>query len=206
MPRPPLIAYHLIWTAYGSWLPNDPRGSMSTSVGCDAIAELGELHYGRRKRQPGRDVVREFYQAAADALKYPRLLFTSDEFNILAGGLANGVRESGYMCYAAAIMPDHVHVVIRKHRQTAEEMIARLQGASRLAIFGHKLELLADEHPVWTSGGWKGFLGTPKRVHTTIRYVEQNPVKDGLPAQNWPFVTAYNNWPFHKAMRPLRGG
>ena len=27
MPRqnPIVIAYHLVWTAYGTWLPNDPR-------------------------------------------------------------------------------------------------------------------------------------------------------------------------------------
>jgi len=24
-----IIAHHLIWTAYGFWLPNDPRGSSS---------------------------------------------------------------------------------------------------------------------------------------------------------------------------------
>ncbi len=28
MPRqnPIVVAYHLVWTAYGMWLPNDPRG------------------------------------------------------------------------------------------------------------------------------------------------------------------------------------
>ena len=25
--HPIVIAHHLIWTAYGWWLPNDPRGS-----------------------------------------------------------------------------------------------------------------------------------------------------------------------------------
>ena len=39
-----VIGYHLIWTAYGWWLPNDPRGSMSRLIRSDIIAELGELH------------------------------------------------------------------------------------------------------------------------------------------------------------------
>ena len=44
VPNPIVIAYHLIWTAYGWWLPNDPRGSMSRCIASDVIAELGELH------------------------------------------------------------------------------------------------------------------------------------------------------------------
>jgi hypothetical protein len=27
-----VLAYHIIFTAYGFWLPNDPRGSWSTFV------------------------------------------------------------------------------------------------------------------------------------------------------------------------------
>ncbi len=47
-----VIAYHLIWTAYGWWLPNDPRGSMSKCIASDTIAELGALHYGRKRVHP----------------------------------------------------------------------------------------------------------------------------------------------------------
>jgi len=46
--QPIIIAYHLIWTAHGWWLPNDPRGSMSAAIACDVLAELGALHYGRK--------------------------------------------------------------------------------------------------------------------------------------------------------------
>ena len=27
-----VVGYHLLWTVYGWWLPNDPRGSMSKEV------------------------------------------------------------------------------------------------------------------------------------------------------------------------------
>jgi hypothetical protein len=39
--RPIVIAHHLIWTNYGWWLPNDPRGSLSRTIASDLIAELG---------------------------------------------------------------------------------------------------------------------------------------------------------------------
>ena len=38
-----IAAYHLIWAAYGCWLPNDPRGSMSQEMRVDKLAPLGEV-------------------------------------------------------------------------------------------------------------------------------------------------------------------
>jgi len=52
MQKPLVIAYHLIWTVYGWWLPNDPRGSGSSIVRNPAIGPLGELHHGRKVNQP----------------------------------------------------------------------------------------------------------------------------------------------------------
>ena len=66
-----VIAYHLVWTAYGTWLPNDPRGSGSRAVFTPAIAELGPAHYGRRKVQPGRQIVAHFYEEATSRLAFP---------------------------------------------------------------------------------------------------------------------------------------
>ena len=63
-----VIAHHLILTAYGWWLPNDPRGSSSQTVGRDVIAELGELHRGRRRVQPPSPAIREFYTRAEGVL------------------------------------------------------------------------------------------------------------------------------------------
>lgn len=46
--KPMVIAYHLCWTAYGCWLPNDPRGSGSEVVRSERLAALGEPHLGRK--------------------------------------------------------------------------------------------------------------------------------------------------------------
>ena len=61
-----MVAYHLIWTAYGWWLPNDPRGSTSRAIATDLIAGLGDLHYGRKRIQPAGWVIRDFYDRAKD--------------------------------------------------------------------------------------------------------------------------------------------
>lgn len=65
-----VIAYHLIWTLYGWWLPNDPRGSMSQLIRNDIIGELGELHYGRKRVQPSSQEIKEFYEKAAGTLRH----------------------------------------------------------------------------------------------------------------------------------------
>ena len=70
-----VIAHHLIWTAYGWWLPNDLRGSMSRSVASDVLAELGTLHYGRKRVQPASRNIRAFYARASEVLKFPLLEF-----------------------------------------------------------------------------------------------------------------------------------
>ena len=57
-----VLAHHLVWTAYGTWLGNDPRGSGSQLVYTPELAELAESHFGRRRVQPSRQLVREFYE------------------------------------------------------------------------------------------------------------------------------------------------
>jgi REP element-mobilizing transposase RayT len=191
-----IVAYHLIWTAYGTWLPNDPRGSGSHRVAAPQLAELGPLHFGRKKVQPLRSVVREFYEEAEDRLVNDVIRFASRQIELIADAFGESIRERRYTCYACAILPDHVHLVIRKHRHNAEAMIDALQSASRLRLIDARE--VSPFHPVWTQGGCKRFLGTPEHIRTAIRYVENNALKLGLPAQHWPFVAPYDNWPFHK--------
>ena len=197
--RPPyrhiVIGYHLVWTAYGWWLPNDPRGSTSRRINSDVIAELGELHYGRKTAQPAGWVIREFYERAAEVLKHELLTFAPEEIRAIGEAFATLMAGRPYTCYACAILPDHVHVLIRKHRRPAEQMIADLQEASRLRLQESPRRRV---HPVWGGPGWKVFLHQPEDIRRTIRYINGNPVKAGLPGQQWDFVREYDGWPLHK--------
>jgi REP element-mobilizing transposase RayT len=190
-----VIAYHLIWTAYGTWLPNDPRGSGSHRVVAPQLVDLGELNFGRKKMQPPRRVVKAFYEEAEERLLYDVIRFDTQQFALIAEAFGDAIRERQYTCYACAIMPDHVHMVIRRHRDKAEEMIDNQQSASRLRLI--EAREISPLHPVWTLNGCKRFLGTAQHVRTAIRYVANNPLKIGLPAQTWPFVRPYDNWPSH---------
>src|SRR6185312_9500114 len=157
-----VIAYHLIWTNYGTWLPNDPRGSGSHVAYTSVLAELGEVHLGRKKVQPARSKVREFYESAEQLLRYSVIRFDAEQLSVIAEGFGATIRKHQYTCYACTIMPDHSHLVIRKHKHDAETMINNLQNESRALIM--ERGIVPDEHLVWTKGGWKVFLDTPEEV------------------------------------------
>src|SRR5260221_10389422 len=200
MSLPIVIAHHLVWTAYGWWLPNDPRGSGSDFVASDILAELGELHHGRKTIQPPGREVREFYARAAERLLFPLLTFDEPARVEIAAAFASAIAVERYTCYACAIMPDHVHILIRKHKHTAEDMIDVLKTASRdrLARLQHR----TTDHPTWGGGGWMVFLDHPDEVWRTIPYIEKNPCPLKLPKQVWPFVKEYDGWPLHPGHSP----
>jgi REP element-mobilizing transposase RayT len=201
MGNPIVIAYHLIWTAYGWWLPNDPRGSGSHTIRNDILTELGELHFGRKTVQPMGKTIRECYEKAADLLKHPLLRFDDLDQQLIAQAFAEIIDRQRYTCYACAIMPDHVHLVIRKHKDSAECMADKLKEESRNRLI--KADRRAPTHAVWIVGhGWKVFLDHPDEVRHTIRYVEHNPLKIGLPSQSWAFITLYDGWPLHPGHSP----
>lgn len=188
-----VAGYHLIWTVYGYWLPNDPRGSTSHEIRVEALKVLGDIHYGRKRVQPTSAQFREFQQEARALLHFPILTFDMNDVAFLATIFGQEIAKRGYTCYACAIMPDHVHMLIRRHRDHAEDMIEHMQNASRAALY--ETGKREAPHPVWADGpGWKGFLNTRQDFEREIEYIKQNPIKIGWPMQHWPFVQPYTGW------------
>ncbi len=146
MPRPStVIAYHVCWTAYGTWLPNDPRGSGSQAVATSTLAELGEPHYGRKRLQPAPATVRQFQKVAEERLKYSVMRFGPNHIEAIADAFGRAVAEHAYTCYACAILSDHAHLVLRKHKHRAKKMIDNLQQARRGRLSTERL--IPHDHP-----------------------------------------------------------
>ncbi len=187
-----VAGFHLIWTAYGWWLPNDPRGSSSHEIRVEKIADLGHLHYGRKPVQPPGKEIKQFYDQAGDLLKHPHLTLDYEDIEIVGRSFARVIEERRYKCYACAIMPDHIHVLLRKHRDHAETMIENLQKASRDMLIGVGKRALT--HPVWGGPGWKVFLYTQQDFVREIDYIQRNPIKVHRPPQNWSSAKDYDGW------------
>ncbi len=187
-----VVGYHLIWTAYGWWLPNDPRGSSSQEIRVKKLSELGPLHEGRKTIQPpGRDI-RRFYDEAKDLLNHELLTFSTTERQVIANAFSAVLASCRYTCYACAIMPDHIHLLIRRHRDRGETMIANLQEESRQGLISAGFR--SAEHPVWGGPGWKRFLNSRADIERVVKYVRRNPTEIGMPEQDWPFVSIYDGW------------
>jgi REP element-mobilizing transposase RayT len=196
--RPAIIGHHLIWTLYGHWLANDLRGSGSVDLHEEKFAPLGPVHHGRKpeEMQPSRGELREFYRQADPLLKFSKLWLDAAKRQALGDALGKVVAEESYTVWACAVLSNHAHMVIRRHRDDAVTMWHRFADASRLRL--REEGSLAPEDPVWSSRPYKVFLRTLHEVCTRVAYVERNPQKEGLARQHFQFVQAYNNWPYHK--------
>lgn len=188
-----IIAHHLVLHGYGHWLPNDPRGSGSSVLAEEKLAELGPIHHGRKPVQPVRSELREFYRRANSMLDFASIWFEDAKRQAIGESFARVVASQRYMVYACAVLRNHAHVCIRRHRDDAKTMWDNFANASRDAL--RALGDVADDHPVWSPRPYKVFLYTPDDVRRVIAYIEANPATERLAPQNWSFVTPYDGWP-----------
>jgi len=195
-----VIACHCIFGMYGFWLRNDigqrvplddPRGS-----GSDYVASWELFRYGPATKTRGRRSVagrahdRAARLEAKQALKFPPVIMTGLQAFIAAQGFAWATSESGYRIHACAVLPDHVHLVIGRHRQAIRKVIGHLKArATRLLRLRGSWP--ADERPVWGEHGWNVYLNTSDEVEQSIAYANENPLKEGLPRQDWSFVVPF---------------
>jgi hypothetical protein len=61
--------------------------------------------------------------------------------------------------------------------------------AERLHPFLDQCSASGTLPPAWASRGWKVFLDSDADIQRAVAYVQDNPVKQGLPRQSWDFVT-----------------
>jgi REP element-mobilizing transposase RayT len=194
-----VLGYHVIFGAYGFWLPNDPRGSWSDFVGSWEL-----FRFGPATRTDTRHSVahqphdRTLRLAAKQALRYPPVQFTGVQARAVGRGFADSVHRGGVTVWACAILPEHVHLVIARHTCKVEQIVNLLKGAATQALLAEGLHPFVDQRKpngqiptCWAGKGWKVFLDTQADIQRAIRYVEENPLKEGKPPQRWSLVTPY---------------
>ena len=185
-------AYHAIFSAYGFWLPNDPRGSWSDYVRSWEVFRYGSATKTVSRRSHARDEHDHRKRLAAkQSLRYPPVKFTGRQALSVAKGFRNAIERSGYRFGACAILPDHVHAVIARCDTDIRKVVGQLKGEATKQLkrdglhpFGH----LADTPSPWARLGWNVFLNSDEAIRSATRYVEQNPVKENKPPQKWSFV------------------
>lgn len=192
-----VIAYHLILTFYGFWLPNDPRGSWSDFVRAWELRRFGPATKTNERRSLAwdpHDALKR--REAKEHLARPQVHLDGLQARAVARGFSRFVDRSGVVVYACAILPAHVHVVVARHRYSIEE-IARHLKADATTQLGRE-----GRHPFrsdvyrngalpspWARGQWTCYIDESDYARNAVRYVNRNPTREGHKAQDWSFVT-----------------
>ena len=161
----------------------------------EKLDELGPIHYGRKRQQPSKQEIRKFFREAEPLLEFDRIWFDHAKRQAIAQAFS-GVIAKHYTAWACAVCKNHAHLCIRAHKHSAEMMWNLLTDAARRSI--REFEDVDPNHEIWTRAPYSVFLHTPDDIRDRIGYINQNPVKEGLPPQSWPFVQPYNGWPLHR--------
>jgi REP element-mobilizing transposase RayT len=197
------IAYHVVFSTYGFWLPNDPRGSWSSEVRAVNLRPFGPA----TKVDTHRSVAhvphnRALRLAAKKALTYPEVSFNGHQALSVIRGFAEQTAKSKYVIYACSILPQHVHMVIARHRYPVGQVVRLLRQAGTRRLLADGLHPFADQRApngrlpsVWGQDFWKVFLFSADDVRRRVAYVEQNPVRHGKRPQKWSFVRPFEEAP-----------
>jgi REP element-mobilizing transposase RayT len=193
-----ILANHLILSAYGFWLPNDPRGSWSAFVGAWELFR----HAGKATKVTGtRSYAHDPHDRALrlstkKRLKHPPVRFTGKQALCIATGFHRASIDGKYPIHALAILPDHVHLVLGRLDRPIGRVVGHLKFAATAALRAAGLHPFgsrgADSDPsCWAAKHWTVLIDNPAHLRSAIRYVEDNPIKEGLRRQRWSFVRPY---------------
>jgi REP element-mobilizing transposase RayT len=124
--------------------------------------------------------------------------FDEQQRGIVAAGFARSAAKGKVTVWACAILPDHAHFVFGPHPKSAETLVQFMKGEASTELIASGLHPFIGETNedgviphCWARGQWIVFLDTAEDVIRSIRYVEHNPEKEGLPRQSWSFVTPF---------------
>lgn len=200
-----ILADHAIFGTYGFWLPNDPRGSWSSYVASFELYRVGPATTVTTRRSLAcKSHDAEARETAKELLKFDAVEFTGVQARAVANGFRRAIAEGDYFVHACAILPEHVHLVIARHRRPVGRIVGHLKARATQQLHEEGLWPTYDP-PVWAERCWKVFLDSPARVERAIRYVEDNPLKEGKRRQRWRFVVPFAQAPqggTHAAGKP----
>jgi len=194
--------YHLIWPAYGFWLPNDPRGSWSDTVYSLELFRFGPAIKSIEKTPVDPEEYSRWRTQAQRALRYPAVKFSELQIANIGAGFQSYIEKSGLIVWACSIMPDHVHMVLGRHRYKIENAANLLKGAATKRLLAESLHPMQsyrekeDRLPsMWGEGQWIVYLDTEESIVNAIRYVNENRTREGMSFQSWSFVTPFDGIP-----------
>lgn len=191
-----LHGFHVIFSTYGFWLLNDPRGSWPDTVRRWELAQFGPATKVSTRRSVAMiDHDHELRRAAKRALTYPEVKLTGRQSRSAATGFHMATEEAGYLVYACSNLPQHAHLALGPHRRPIRRIVGHFKARATQQLVQDCLHPLAEftqpdgtTPSPWAHGSWTVFLFSEEHLRRAIEYIERNPLKEGKPRQRWSFV------------------
>lgn len=153
-----VLAFHIVWTAYGTWLSGDERGW---------------VQWGRWEvRAPDSDKEHQH----RERMREPSVLLSDEQRAIVEKTIVEHCRIRGWTLHALKMKPAHVHVVItadRKGQEVRDQFKAwcsrKLSDAAGLT---ETVAKGAGRRHWFTEGGDCEHIDSEEYLQNAIRYVE----------------------------------
>ncbi len=157
------FALLITWTCYGTWLPGDRRGFVSNIRRSDG-------KYDPKQNVPGTPITTDHAatrEHAAAVQKYPTSALDARLAHVVAEALIQACAKRNWHILRAAIMWNHVHVVVCKCPDNGPEVRRILKGVSQNSV----CEFLGKPRRWWTAGGSDRYLHGTRAIESAVNYV-----------------------------------
>ncbi len=153
------LAYHLVWTTYGTWLPGDVRGWVMKN--CESI------------QSP--DAAIE--QAARARMSESEVMLTPLQRQIVEQTIRRHCEIRNWRLHAVNVRSNHIHVVVTADREP-EEVINQLKAwcSRKLSDTAGLKKTVADKagrRRWFTEGGDKEVIEDDNYLENAIQYVRE---------------------------------
>lgn len=152
-----VLAYHLTWTTYGTWLSGDPRCWVQSGIP------------GIQAPDPER------HEQAQDSLAEPPVCLNAEQRIVVEKTIRDHCRIRGWMLHAVNVRSNHVHVVVTADRSPEEVMNQFKAWCSRKLSDQVGLEKAvaqkAGRRRWWTEHGSTKWIHEEEYLQEAIEYV-----------------------------------
>jgi REP element-mobilizing transposase RayT len=158
-----MFALHISWTCYGNWLPGDERGYVSSTLRPDG-------RYAPRENTPRTPYKKDSpatRERAVACQKWPAVRLTAEQAGCVAAALVRAAAARRWRVLRAAVMANHVHVVVADCPDDGPLVRRALKGVTQAALSDHA----GGPRRWWTEAGSDRYKHGEDAVRAAVGYV-----------------------------------
>ncbi|MFN0197315.1 MAG: hypothetical protein ACKVT0_11270 [Planctomycetaceae bacterium] len=179
------VALFITWTTYGTWLPGDTRGYVTNTL----IPEGG---FHLKQNRPGTPYTTDdghTRERARELQKRKMVWLTAAQALVVADSLVRLAIERDWMILRAAIMANHVHVVVINCPIDGPAVRRVIKGNTQADLSA----AVGESRRWWTAGGSDRRRCGERSIGETVRYVANQQGKLAEVVENVVVIPANDN-------------